>query len=81
MPDQTGPLQVKTAAAVNPNATPRLPHEHDESNDSQTSGPRPDMQQAARDIAGGQVDTDLRNGAGGVENVVDKTPDGKPVKK
>lgn len=72
--------QIKTGTATDPNATPRLPHERDESDDSQQSGPRGDMQQAAKDITSGQVDTDLRNRAGGVENVVQKTTDGKPVK-
>lgn len=81
MPDQTPPRQVTTAAPVDPKATPRLPHERDESHDSQSSGPRADMQQAAKDIASGQVDTDLRNRAGGVENLVEKASDGKPVKK
>lgn len=56
---------------------PKLPHERDESHPSQSSPPRKDMQQAAKDIAGGQVDTDLRNRAGGVENVVQKTPQQK----
>ncbi|GAA4020880.1 hypothetical protein [Actimicrobium antarcticum] len=64
--------QVKTAKPVDTTATPRLPHEHDESADSQSSPPREVMQQAARDIESGQVDTDLRNGAGGVDNVVPK---------
>ncbi|MGB7479878.1 MAG: hypothetical protein WA924_06100 [Burkholderiaceae bacterium] len=49
---------------------PRLPHERDESHDSQESGgPREDMRQAARDLAEGQVDTDL-HGMRGVEEVV-----------
>lgn len=68
--------QIKTAKPVDTTAAPRLPHEHDESADSQASPPREVMQQAARDIESGQVDTDLRNGAGGVENVVSK-----PVRK
>ena len=64
--------QVKTAKPVSTDTTPRLPHEHDESSDSQSSPSREIMKQAAKDIESGQVDTDLRNGGGGVENVVDK---------
>lgn len=38
---------------------PRLPHEHDESADSQHTGePRRVMRQAAADLAAGRVDTD-----------------------
>ncbi len=37
---------------------PRLPHERDESADSQHSPPRADMQQASKDIKRGLVDTD-----------------------
>jgi hypothetical protein len=37
---------------------PRLPHEHDESSDSQTGGVRPIIQQAHDDIQAGRVDTD-----------------------
>jgi hypothetical protein len=62
--------QVKTAPPVDEKSAPRLPHERDESADSQSIAPRKVMQQAAADIESGQVDTDLRNGAGGVENVV-----------
>lgn len=39
-------------------AEPRLPHEHDESADSQRGTPDPVIEQAARDIADGIVDTD-----------------------
>ena len=64
--------QVKTAAPVDSKNEHRLPHERDESDDSQSSTPRKDMKQAARDVTSGQVDTDARNRAGGVENVVQK---------
>ncbi|HZE92600.1 MAG TPA: hypothetical protein VE029_12970 [Rhizobacter sp.] len=37
---------------------PRLPHEHDESSDSQTSEVRPIIQQAHDDLEAGMVDTD-----------------------
>lgn len=37
---------------------PRLPHERDESSDSQTSAPQPIMVQALKDLEGGLVDTD-----------------------
>ena len=39
---------------------PRLPHEHDESSDSQAGGQREVMERARRDIEEGQQDTDLR---------------------
>jgi hypothetical protein len=60
--------QVKTKRPVKSGTTPRLPHEHDESDDSQSSGPRDDMKQAYADIENGQVDTD-RRGIRGVEEV------------
>ena len=34
------PFQVSTKKPVKKDALPRLPHEHDESDDSQASGPR-----------------------------------------
>ena len=68
------PFQVKTKRPVKKDVMPRLPHEHDESDDSQTSGPRDDMRQAYLDVTNGQVDTDPRNQRG-VENVV--TPPSK----
>jgi hypothetical protein len=64
--------QLKTAKPVSTNTLPRLPHERDESSDSQSGPLHESMKQAAKDIESGQVDTDLRNGGGGVENVVDK---------
>lgn len=69
---------VKTTQPVDKNK-PRMPHERDESHDSQTSGPRDDMKQAYDDIQHGLVDTDLR-GQRGVEEVVDKTPEKIPGK-
>ena len=43
----------------------RLPHERDQSAvDSAASTPNPVVEQAARDLAAGQVDTDLRNPGG-----------------
>jgi hypothetical protein len=65
------PFQVKTKRPVKENPMPRLPHEHDESDDSQTSGPRDDIKQAYVDVATGQVDTDLREQRG-VEKTVEK---------
>jgi hypothetical protein len=57
----------------------RLPHERDESDDSQTSGPREDMKQAYDDLKNGQVDTDLR-GMRGVDEAVTKTSQQIPNK-
>ena len=45
---------------------PRLPHERDESDDSQQSGPREDIRQAYDDIMSGQQDMAV---AGGVESM------------
>ena len=71
--------QVKTGRPTREDATPRLPHERDESDDSQESGVRKDMQQAYEDIKRGLLDTDLR-GVRGVEEV-NKTPAKKPAKR
>lgn len=49
-------------------SSPRLPHEHDESFDSQASGEREEMRQAHADIENGLIDTD-RRGMPGVEEV------------
>lgn len=43
---------------------PRLPHEHDESDDSQQSPPREVIRQAYDDVQSGQEDTDLRSTRG-----------------
>jgi hypothetical protein len=67
--DET-PFQVKTGKPSKPGTTPRLPHEHDESEDSQQSGPREDMEQAYEDIERGLKDTDL-HGQRGVEKAVE----------
>ena len=56
------------------NQAPRLPHEIDESSDSQQSPPRTIIKQAFDDIEAGQVDTD-RTGMPGVEEVHRKNPD------
>jgi hypothetical protein len=55
----TRPVQGDAQAKEEEN-TPRLPHERDESSDSQDHGtpPRPEMRQAHDDIAAGRVDTD-----------------------
>lgn len=53
--------------------SPRLPHERDESLDSQEAKPRKDMKQAFDDIQAGQMDTD-RRGIPGVEEVERKKP-------
>ena len=50
--------QGDTRVNKDEDAAPRLPHERDESADSQNSPPRADMQQAAKDIKSGLVDTD-----------------------
>ncbi|CAJ0704556.1 hypothetical protein ACTHR6_06205 [Ralstonia holmesii] len=47
----------------------RLPHERDQHLEEQRSEPRSNVEQAARDIESGQLDTDLHN-TPGVERVV-----------
>ncbi len=51
-----------------PDASGRLPHARDEQLEGQRSGPRADIEQAARDVESGQLDTDLHN-TPGVERV------------
>ena len=63
------PFQVSTQRPKHKDALPRLPHEHDESDDSQQSDVRNDILQAFDDIMSGQQDTDLRE-MRGVEEVV-----------
>lgn len=72
-------LEVRTGPPAREESTPRLPHERDESEDSQTSGVRPDIKQAFDDLQDGQMDTDLR-GMHGVDEVVQDTPVPTPEK-
>lgn len=62
-------FQVATQKPLKKEAVPRLPHERDESRDSQQSEPRSEIRQAYDDIMSGQQDTDLRE-TRGVEYVV-----------
>lgn len=71
--------QVKTKRPVKEGATPRMPHERDESDDSQGSVVRDDIRQAYIDLQNGQIDTDLRN-TGGVDEVVNDRPGQSPDK-
>jgi hypothetical protein len=74
-------LEVKTAPPSRKESTPRLPHERDESHDSQAANPGPprdDMKQAYKDLMNGQVDTDLRE-TRGVDAVVNNPPGPSPV--
>jgi hypothetical protein len=48
----------RTHSVIDSEPAPRLPHEHDESSDSQTNGVRPVIQQAHDDLESGKVDTD-----------------------
>lgn len=70
---------VKTKRPTKKGTAPRLPHERDESEDSQESAGREDIKQAYSDLQQGQVDTDLRN-TGGVDEVVNKRPGRSPDK-
>lgn len=60
-------------------ATPRLPHERDESDDSQDDTVRSEIKQAYTDLQEGKVDTDLRN-TGGIDQVVNPRPGQSPDK-
>jgi hypothetical protein len=71
--------QVKTKRPARKGVTPRMPHERDESDDSQESVVRDDIKQAYVDLQKGQVDTDLRN-TSGVDEVVNKRPGTPPDK-
>lgn len=65
---RTGTARRVPGSPLDNDAAPRLPHERDESDDSQVSGPREDMKQAAADLERGLVDTDC-HGVRGVEEV------------
>lgn len=66
------PFQVSTRRPRHKDALPRLPHERDESDDSQQDGPRDDIRQAYDDLMAGQQDTDLREQRGAEEVVKDQ---------
>ena len=55
---QTRPVQTGPGKGDAPQSAPRLPHERDESADSQRSEPRPEMRRAHDDVVAGRVDTD-----------------------
>ena len=55
----------------------RMPHERDESEDSQESEPRKVIKRAYDDLMEGQVDTDLRE-TSGVDEVVNHRPGNPP---
>lgn len=49
----------RTSSSIKGRPVPRLPHEHDESSDSQTNGEvQPIIRQAHDDVMAGRVDTD-----------------------
>ena len=54
---------TRARLATDEPSSPRLPHERDESVDSQAGGPRPIIQRAYDDLAAGLQDTDCRNSA------------------
>ncbi len=56
----TRPSGRTQASSKQDDESPRLPHEHDESSDSQDNGgkPRPIIEKAHDDVAAGRVDTD-----------------------
>lgn len=50
--------QGDTRVSSDEQSSPRLPHERDESADSQNSAPRAEIEQASRDLKRGLQDTD-----------------------
>jgi hypothetical protein len=48
----------QTTPHLNEGLAPRMPHERDESSDSQAAAPQPIIEQARRDVERGLVDTD-----------------------
>jgi len=56
--DPTPGRASHTTPEVQGQPAPRLPHERDESSDSQTSAPQPIIEQARQDVRRGLVDTD-----------------------
>ena len=69
--------QVRTGRPQDEKHALRMPHEHDESEDSQESTPREVIKQAYDDLQAGQVDTDLRE-TSGVDEVVNHRPGTPP---
>jgi hypothetical protein len=71
--------QVRTGRPQDEKHALRMPHERDESEDSQESEPRKVIKRAYDDLIEGQVDTDLRE-TGGVDEVVNDRPGTPPEK-
>ena len=72
--------QVNTNVKVGPDGGKRLPHERDESPAGNQQGGRTRIEQAARDIDAGLVDTDLREQRG-IQKAPpgNKTPEADPL--
>jgi hypothetical protein len=69
-------LEVRTSPPARPESTPRMPHERDESEDSQAQDVGPDrenIKQAYKDLENGQVNTDLW-GEQGLDQAVNGIP-------
>jgi hypothetical protein len=64
--------RINTEEKIEHDGVKRMPHERDESPDSQDKEPRGVMKQAAADLEQGLVDTDL-HGMRGVEQAVPKS--------
>lgn len=69
--------QVRTGRPKDEDEAMRMPHERDESEDSQESKTRKIMKRAYDDLQEGQVDTDLRE-TSGVDVVVNERPGTPP---
>jgi len=80
-------VKINTTEPNGKSTSPRQPNDRDESPDSQASGPRAEIQQAAADIASGQQNTDRyaqpeknpKNNAPSTPSLKDKQilPDGR----
>ncbi|HVL76733.1 MAG TPA: hypothetical protein VM406_12020 [Noviherbaspirillum sp.] len=71
--------QVRTGRPIHEDEAMRMPHERDESEDSQESEPRKVIKRAYDDLMEGQVDTDLRE-TGGLDAAVNERPGIPPEK-
>ncbi len=81
-PDEPTPHRPgQTTTNVSGEPAPRLPHEHDESADSQESAPHAVIQQAHDDVERGLVDTSRAETSDEVYNRNLRTPSPPPEKK
>ncbi len=78
MTTETKDRHINTDAKIKDDGVKRLPHERDESPEGREAQPREIMKQAAKDLAEGQVDTDLRGERGVEASITPQPPGSKP---